>query len=378
MPRFNMTPLRECSVLELYRQQAAVNLDPPYQRLSVWDRAKKERFVDSVINGFDVPKLYFHRIPPSAVALPTVNGSAYRYSVIDGKQRLLALWDFMADKFALPSDFEYFNDPTMAAGGVKYSELLSRFPTLRARLDGYNLPVTLVDADDPDFIEQLFWRLNEQVQLTAPERRNAFGAPLPYAIRTLAVSKFFLDTASRLRNDRLQHYDIAAKFLYIMHSDTIPSTKREHLDTFVREFNKLRREEDKAASDEAIDSMKIKTQDVLDDMSGLFTPADHLLLRVGRVTLYYHVFRIHRKFSRQIEFTRPMLVRFDDEVTAARRKADRRARGVDEEMSDRDLNLREFDRHKQSPNDAGALRQQYGYLDWYLKETFGVELPPAD
>ena len=52
MPRFNMTPLRDSSVLELYRQRGALNLDPPYQRLSIWDRGKKERFIDSVINGF--------------------------------------------------------------------------------------------------------------------------------------------------------------------------------------------------------------------------------------------------------------------------------------------------------------------------------------
>ena len=378
MPRFNMTPLRQCSVLELYRQKDALNLDPPYQRLSVWDRLKKEKFIDSVINGFDVPKLYFHRISARSADKPDANGSDYLYSVIDGKQRLIALWDFMSGTISLPQDFEYFNDSNISAGGVKYPDLLVDFPTLRARLDGYNLPITVVDADDSDFIEQLFWRLNEQVQLTAPERRNAFGAPLPYVIRTLAVSKFFRENAFRLRNDRLQHYDIAAKFLYITYADSIVSTKREVLDTFVRDFNKLRIKNSDAASDASTDRMRSSTQKILDNMSGFFTAADHLLSRVGRVILYFHLFRIHEKRARNIEFTRSMLVQFDEEVTAARLKADRRAGGSDEDMNDRDLYLREFDRHKQSPNDAGALRQQYGYLERYLKETFGVHLPPCD
>ena len=378
MPRFNMTPLRDSSVLELYRRRDALNLNPPYQRLSIWDRGKKERFIDSVINGFDVPKLYFHRLAFSNGGSSEYGRREHRYSVIDGKQRLIALWDFMSGNIALPQDFEFFNDTSIKARGAKYADLLLDFPTLRARFDGYNLPVTLVDADDPDFIEQLFWRLNEQVQLTAPKRRNAFGAPLPYAIRTIAVAKFFRETGSRLRNDRLQHFDIAAKFLYIIHSNSVVSTKRAALDDFVQEFHGRHIAGHSAQLETGVNHMTTATQNVLEEMSNFFEDNDQLLLRVGKVTLYFHLFRIHHKQSRSVDFTRSMLIQFDEEVAAARAKANRRAGGAEEPMSDRELYLREFDRHKQSPNDAGALKQQYLYLQMYLKETFEVELPDVD
>ena len=40
-----------------------LNLDPPYQREGdIWSRDKKRLFIDSLINGFDVPKFYFNRI----------------------------------------------------------------------------------------------------------------------------------------------------------------------------------------------------------------------------------------------------------------------------------------------------------------------------
>ena len=378
MPPFNMTPLRASSVLELSRQRDYIDLNPPYQRLSVWDRPKKERFIDSIINGFDVPKLYFHRLPYSPETLLDYEASTKRYSVIDGKQRLIALWDFIAGNIGLPDDFVFFNDPLIKAEKAKYDDLLLSFPTLRARFDGYNLPVTLVDADDPDFIEQLFWRLNEQVQLTAPERRNAFGAPLPYAIRTVAVTKFFREIGARLRNDRLQHYDIAAKFLYIVYSNSVVSTKREALDSFVRDFHTRHVEYRDPKVMELVNVITSKTQIILDHMSSFFEVNDPLLLRVGRVTLFFHLFRIHNKLSHSVEIDRPMLIRFDEEVAAARRKADRRARGVDENMSERELYLREFDRHKQSPNDAGALRQQYIYLQRFLKEIYNLDLPDTD
>lgn len=37
MPRFRMYPLRANNVLEIYHQRELINLEPPYQRLSVWD-----------------------------------------------------------------------------------------------------------------------------------------------------------------------------------------------------------------------------------------------------------------------------------------------------------------------------------------------------
>lgn len=378
MPRFNMIPLRDSSVLELYRRRAALNLDPPYQRLSVWDREKKERFIDSVINGFDVPKLYFHMLGHSNGTSSNDDGREHRFSVIDGKQRLIALWEFMSGHIALPQDFEFFNDTSIKASQAKYEDLLLEFPVLRARFDGYNLPVTLVDADDPDFIEQLFWRLNEQVQLTAPERRNAFGAPLPYAIRTIAVTKFFRESGSLLRNDRLQHYDIAAKFLYAVHSGSVVSTKREVLDSFVRNFHGRHIGGHDPQLHRAVDHMTTTTGDILGKMSDFFEPNDQLLLRVSRVTLYFHLFRIHHKQFRPVEITRSMLIQFDAEVAAARAKANRMARGSQEAMTDRESYLREFDRHKQSPNDAGALKQQYTHLQRYLREAFGTAIPDSD
>ena len=68
-----MYPLRVNNVLELHRQRDLIDLDPPYQRLSVWDYEKQRRFIDSVINGIDTPKIYFHDIESSGPYLPTIS-----------------------------------------------------------------------------------------------------------------------------------------------------------------------------------------------------------------------------------------------------------------------------------------------------------------
>ena len=89
--------------------------------------------------------------------------------MIDGKQRLIALWEFVSNNLPLPSDFVYFDDETYQAAGLTYDKLLNSYPVLRARFDEFEAPVILVQAERDELIEQLFWRLNIQIPLSAPE-----------------------------------------------------------------------------------------------------------------------------------------------------------------------------------------------------------------
>ena len=375
MPRFRMEPLRANNILQLLRWRDQINLDPPYQRLSVWDRPKRQTFVDSILNGFDIPKLYFHDVGT------TIDSGPYRYSVIDGKQRLQALWEFMSNQLPLASDFVFFDDPKLEAGGLTYDELMAQAPRLRARFDAFDVPVTVVQTDDEEFIEELFARLNVQVPLSAPERRNALGGPLPFVIRKIGVSPFFREYV-RIRNDRLQHFDLAAKFLYLTYVDDVASTKRGTLDNFVTTFRRFREQRNPKASAEYLHSLRKKTESLLQEMQGFFIKRDPLLASSGRATLYFHIFRRYRQLNQAIPLTREMLEEFNELVTAARKKSQRRAAGSDEEMSDLEQALVLFDREKQTLNDAGAIKRQYGYLRTYF-ETKGVDLieslePPVE
>ena len=51
----------------------------------VWSTEKKQLFLDSLFNGFDIPKIYLHDLRG--------NDPRYDFAVIDGKQRLHAIWD---------------------------------------------------------------------------------------------------------------------------------------------------------------------------------------------------------------------------------------------------------------------------------------------
>jgi len=369
MPRFRMEPLRANNVLQLHQWRDQINLDPPYQRLSVWDPQKRRTFIDSILNGFDIPKLYFHDVGSASDSGP------YRYAVIDGKQRMQALWDFMSNQLSLASEFVFFDDAKVKAGGLTYDELLAQVPRLRARFDDFDVPVTVVQTDDENFIEDLFARLNLQMPLSAAERRNALGGPLPFVIRKIGVSPFFREYVL-IRNDRLQHFDLAAKFLYLTRVGDVSSTKKETLDNFVKGFRRFRDEGKPEASEENVGSLREQTDSLLAEMQGFFIRKDPLLASSGRATLYFHIFRRCRQLHQAIPLTREMLEEFNERVTAARKKSQRRAAGLDEEMTEIERTLVDFDREKQTPNDGGAIKRQYGCMRTYF-QTKGVNLPDS-
>ena len=372
MPAFRMYPLSGSNVLKLFQQRDEIDLNPPYQRLSVWDADKQRRFIDSVINGVDTPKLYLHEIARGGRGWPEV-----KFSVIDGKQRLLALWAFMRDEITLPDDFVYFRTDSREAAGLKYTELLGRFPMLRAQFDTFDLPVVLVQAETDEFIEQLFSRLNIQVPLTAPEARNVLGGPIPLLIRKVVQTAFF-DESVPTRNNRFQHHNLAAKFLYIVYRSSFAPTKKRGLDEFVRSVRDQYQGTSQTALPGRLQRVEDQTKFLLDKMHGWFRQKDPLLRSVGRATLYFHIFRLCIVQELEVPISRTMLEEFNQAVDVARDKSQRRATGADVQLSEIEEMLLRFDQEKQSINDGNALRRQYHYLNKYMICRFDRQLPDSD
>jgi hypothetical protein len=68
-----------------------LDLDPPYQRRSVWTQAFKDYFVDTLLLRYPSPALFLY-------AEMRPDGRA-TYHVVDGKQRLTTIFDFVASQF---------------------------------------------------------------------------------------------------------------------------------------------------------------------------------------------------------------------------------------------------------------------------------------
>lgn len=78
-------------------EKSQLDLDPPYQRRSVWTLKDKRFFIDTILNGYPAPPIFLHKSLDD-------HGRA-TYHVVDGKQRLQTIIDFAANKIRIPDDF---------------------------------------------------------------------------------------------------------------------------------------------------------------------------------------------------------------------------------------------------------------------------------
>ena len=197
---------RPFPIAELFVERNAIDEKPPYQRESfVWSPPKKELFIDSLLNGYDIPKIYFHDLRGKR--------GLKKYAIIDGKQRLHTLYEFLADGFPLAIDFKLNDD--VGFDNIEKGMYFSGFSDQdKERFKAVSLSVVLVkDAADDD-IEDLFFRLNNGEPLNGAEKRNARGGAMNELIRSLAKDKFFTEKL-RFDNKRFAHLEIAAKILLL-------------------------------------------------------------------------------------------------------------------------------------------------------------------
>lgn len=82
---------KDFSIYELFRkyQKGQLTLEVDFQRKSVWDNKQKCELIESILMGLPLPIFY----------LKQQNNSTY--VVVDGKQRLSTLFDFLQNKFQL-------------------------------------------------------------------------------------------------------------------------------------------------------------------------------------------------------------------------------------------------------------------------------------
>ena len=347
MNPFNLGTLHNASAWSVYRMRDRIKMNPEYQRQGdIWNREKKQLLIDTMLNGFDMPKLYVHKF-----RIPENEGeSSFEYAMIDGKQRVQAVFDFIENRLPLDNEFTYLSDPSTELNGLTYRELGTKFPEIKADFDSYSLNIVTIEADDIEVIEDLFSRLNEAMPLNAAEKRNAKPGPLPRLVRELASHVFFLEKLP-FSNSRYRHLDIAAKMLLMASRDTVVDTKKAYLDKFFESHAQSRLRD--------VEMYQSTVRRVLDAMQATFTDNDTLLRSVGMISLYFLLFERALNTDRLERLLRSDFGSFEETRENNRRNAE-------VNIADSDYELLEFDRYAQSPNDGIALRYRLAVMDSHL------------
>src|SRR5688572_19768175 len=85
---------KDVALLLQLHKDGQLKLQPEFQRESVWPKAAKSYLIDTILNEKPIPLIFFERSPSIQTGRP-------EYSVIDGQQRLRAIFEFIQDDFVL-------------------------------------------------------------------------------------------------------------------------------------------------------------------------------------------------------------------------------------------------------------------------------------
>lgn len=328
-----------------YTQKDEIDLTPPYQRSGgLWTIGQKAYLIDSIINEYDIPKIY---LADFTIFNSALNVKHRSYAVIDGRQRLEAIFGFRDDVFGLNEDFVLFSDPSIRLGGITYTELSKNHPKIADRFREFNLHVMSVITDDEAKINDLFVRLNSSKPLTGAEIRNAMSGQVPQVIREL-VSHTFFQRKTRFSTSRGQDKNAAAKILLLEHRGKFVDTKKVHLDRFVEEGIK--------SENFDLDRAKSRANSILDSMQHIFADKDPLLASQGPLPLYYWFIRT---FGAQ-EDIRDFLCWFENERIRNRRLAKDRPDHADQQFLS-------FDILNRSVDDQASYTRRFEILSRYYE-----------
>lgn len=343
-------PLKNSTTMMIYAEKDEIKLDPHYQRMGdIWTKEKKQLLIDSILNDYDIPKIYFH-VYEKQQQIET----GIAYSVIDGRQRLEAIWQFIDGEFNLSEDFVYQRDSSLKMSGLSYEDIAKEHPKIRIQFDSFVLPVVGIRTDDEYLIEDMFSRLNEAAPLNAAEKRNALGGYAVKAIRELAESAFFKKKV-KFSNKRYQHLEVSSRILLteqnLKENGRLIDTKKVYLDRFAKvNSDKLN----------GMSELLNYSQEVIRSMENLFTDSDELLRAQGNMVLYYLIFRQAMLEGELHKISRRKLLDFRVELLDNRKQAE-------EKYSESTFELLEYDRlSQQGTNDASNLRERYRTLSQYL------------
>jgi len=166
----SLTP-RGMSIQEAYRlyRDDCFIVNRKYQRKLVWTIEEKQFLIDSILNGLPIPLILLAQIADK------------KYEIIDGLQRLNAMFSFIENGFPLvdkyfdvnqfarakqiaeTGEFEFENDPKVLLDAKDCANFLD-----------YQLAVTTYAAKNESVVTEIFGRINSSgKQLSYQERRQA-------------------------------------------------------------------------------------------------------------------------------------------------------------------------------------------------------------
>lgn len=203
-------------------EKGSIDVAPVFQRRERWSPEQQSALIESFLLNVPVPPVYLSE------------DDFGTYSVIDGKQRITTIKDFMRNNLALKC-LDAFPEIT----GMRFRELPRQLKNA-LEVRPYLRVVTLLKQSDPVLKYEVFTRLNRGGDpLNAQEIRNvAFRGALNDLIYRLSQDPF-LKQQLKIKNEKSPAYREMADAEYVLRFLTLHSVWRRFTGSFRGSMDKF-------------------------------------------------------------------------------------------------------------------------------------------
>ena len=139
-------------------EKGVIDLQPDFQRGDVWATPKRKKLIDSILRGWQIPPIH------------VIRQDEFLLEVLDGQQRLRAIFGFFNNEFPISGKFEPVTEELKNLHGKYYHDLPDN---IKRKIDFYSIRILEVYDYKAGETGELFNRLNQSLNLTAAEKRNA-------------------------------------------------------------------------------------------------------------------------------------------------------------------------------------------------------------
>jgi hypothetical protein len=241
-------------ILDLNRNDQ-LDLNPSYQRRSVWSTKDKRFFLDTIFRGYPSPSIFLHK--------EIIDGKTI-YHVVDGKQRLETIIRFTLNKISLEKDYG-----DIRLNGKKWEEI-KKDTSLARQFWNYVVPVEFINmVENSTLVNEVFDRLNRNSRkLSEQERRHAKyeGWFISFAERE-AQDIFWetLNVATVARTRRMADVQFISELLIVIVENKIIGFDQNILDEYYAKYEDLE-EMDSPLDGDIIKNKFAETKNYLMDM----------------------------------------------------------------------------------------------------------------
>ena len=186
-------------------KKGAINFDLAVQRGYVWDLNRKSLLIHSMLIGFPIPAMFFSKS----------NGE---YSALDGKQRSMAISEFINNKYALSQKtppVETDDGEIVEIAGKKFNDLSEEFQDI---IKDFSLTIYYYDNITDEEISELFFRINNGKPLSATELTRVRAKDLK-SFQEIAKHNMILKAVNDRGRERYNDENIAMQvwgMLYVL------------------------------------------------------------------------------------------------------------------------------------------------------------------